>query len=120
MRSTLMKTLGVAAMLAACSGALLAYPAQAAEPAVISTANGRVSGIRQGDSHAYLGLPFAKPPVGELRWRAPAKPDSWSGVRDGSKFAANCYQAEARRSMDASKESYKYLRARRIGKTEHG
>ena len=77
--------------------ASVANSAQATEPPVVSTAYGRVSGVLQGDSHAYLGLPFAKPPVGDLRWRAPAKADSWTGVRDGSKFPANCYQAEARR-----------------------
>jgi len=89
--------MGVALLLAACSKSPSPEPAQPAGPAVISTAYGSVSGIVEGGSHAYLGLPFGKPPVGELRWRAPEKPEAWTGVRDGSKFGANCYQAEARR-----------------------
>ncbi len=97
MSNILMRTIGVAMLLAGRGHASVASSAQATEPPVVSTAYGRVSGVRQGDSHAYLGLPFAKPPVGDLRWRAPAKADSWTGVRDGSKFPANCYQAEARR-----------------------
>lgn len=35
----------------------------------------------------YKGIPFAKPPVGELRWRAPQPPAKWIGVRDAKKFA---------------------------------
>lgn len=97
MVNAMMKSLSIALMVATCTGTLLPDSAMAADPAVVSTQYGRVSGVRQGGSHAYLGLPFAQPPVGDLRWRAPAKPDGWTGVRDGSKFAANCYQAEARR-----------------------
>jgi para-nitrobenzyl esterase len=83
--------------MAACSKSPAPEAVQPAGPAVVSTMYGNVSGTVDGDSHAYLGLPFARPPVGELRWAAPAKPDSWTGVRDGSKFGANCYQAEAGR-----------------------
>lgn len=88
-----------AAVAAFVAGALLtATAAQAAtDVPVVATRLGRVSGIAQGSSRAYLGLPFAQPPVGDLRWRAPAAPRAWTGVRDGSRFSANCYQADAGR-----------------------
>ncbi|MBL4722086.1 MAG: carboxylesterase family protein, partial [Alphaproteobacteria bacterium] len=40
----------------------------------------------------FKGMPFAKPPVGALRWRAPEAPEPWSGVRDATSFAASCPQ----------------------------
>src|SRR5271167_1690079 len=43
---------------------------------------------------AYLGVPFAAPPVGELRWKAPQAVAAWSGVRDAREFGAVCMQNE--------------------------
>jgi para-nitrobenzyl esterase len=84
--------------LAAILMASVASGATAADNApVVMSDLGLVAGIRRGDSNAYLGIPFAKPPVGALRWRPPAAPDSWTGVRDGTHFGANCYQAPAAR-----------------------
>lgn len=40
----------------------------------------------------YLGIPFAAPPVGEQRWRAPGKVTPWAGVKQATSFAANCAQ----------------------------
>lgn len=83
------------------AAALLTVAATAAfaqsAPSVVATAQGRVSGVRQLASDAYLGIPFAQPPVGALRWRPPQAPAAWQGVRDGSHFAASCYQAPATR-----------------------
>ena len=43
--------------------------------------------------YAFRGLPYAAPPVGELRWRSPQPPNSWHGVRDATHYAASCPQA---------------------------
>jgi para-nitrobenzyl esterase len=43
-------------------------------------------------SHVWLGIPYAAPPVGERRWRAPAPPERWSGVREALAFGAHCPQ----------------------------
>ncbi len=43
-------------------------------------------------SHVWLGLPFAKPPTGELRWRAPRPPEPWSGTREALAHGSPCPQ----------------------------
>lgn len=67
--------------------------AQGANPTVI-IAQGSATGkwIEDGTQKAFLGLPYAAPPVGELRWKAPQPPAAWKGVRDASKFAGRCEQ----------------------------
>ncbi|MDR2174856.1 MAG: carboxylesterase family protein [Synergistaceae bacterium] len=49
------------------------------------TAYGTVQGVKEGNALVWRGIPYAKAPVGELRWRAPRSPEPWSGVRDTSK-----------------------------------
>ena len=44
------------------------------------------------DTLVWRGVPYAKPPVGELRWRPPQDPDSWSGVRSAETFCSMCAQ----------------------------
>lgn len=53
-------------------------------------------GLLQGAEHNgveyYLGIPYAAPPVGTLRWRAPRRAQSWTGIRDARHFASACTQ----------------------------
>ncbi|HLJ45634.1 MAG TPA: carboxylesterase family protein [Bryobacteraceae bacterium] len=61
----------------------------------IHTANGLVSGAPGKDPavRVYKGIPYAAPPVGSLRWKAPESPASWEGVRPATEFSAVCMQA---------------------------
>jgi para-nitrobenzyl esterase len=59
---------------------------------VAVTANGAVRGTSSGPVSEFLGVPYAAPPVGALRWRPPQPAASWPGVRDATQFAPHCPQ----------------------------
>jgi para-nitrobenzyl esterase len=59
---------------------------------VVVTDTGAVRGVAVGGGLAYRGLPYAAPPVGQLRWKPPQPADKWSGVRDGSQFGPSSPQ----------------------------
>ncbi|HSZ17809.1 MAG TPA: carboxylesterase family protein, partial [Terracidiphilus sp.] len=60
----------------------------------VKTQEGKIQGktINNGEVKAFLGLPYAAPPSGELRWKAPEPPAKWKGTRDATKFGAHCAQ----------------------------
>ncbi|EPX60330.1 putative carboxylesterase [Cystobacter fuscus DSM 2262] len=73
-------------------------PALAEGPApVVETGRGPVQGLAYADGGAaFLGIPFAQPPTGERRWRAPEPAAAWSTPRDASRFGSPCPQADMR------------------------
>lgn len=67
------------------------------ENAVRMTAQGEVIGFVTPDgAHSWRGLPFAAPPVGELRWRAPRPALPWQGARVATEFGERCAQMSNR------------------------
>ncbi len=85
-----MKKAGLAATLAmAFVGAL---PVTANAQTTVATQSGAVEGVIEGNVIAYKGIPFAKPPVADLRWRAPQPIDPWNGVRAADRYGADCMQ----------------------------
>lgn len=70
--------------------------------------NGAVRGIPCGwpSITVYYGIPYAKPPVGELRWRAPRPAESWEGVRDCSRAGFRCVQTGVGKGSFYEKEFY--------------
>jgi para-nitrobenzyl esterase len=58
----------------------------------VSLIHGLAEGTEDGGVFRFLGMPYAAPPVGDRRWRAPVAPDRWEGVRDASWFGPVCPQ----------------------------
>ena len=56
------------------------------------TETGTISGVRSNGVTVYKGVPFAAPPVGDLRWRAPVHAAPWTGTRKADAFAPACMQ----------------------------
>ncbi len=65
-----------------------------ADSPTVKTKQGSLRGklINSGQVAAFLGIPYAMPPVGDLRWRPPQPSAHWRGTRDASRFGAHCYQ----------------------------
>jgi para-nitrobenzyl esterase len=74
------------------AGAPLLASAQVSLPVAIDA--GKVTGTRHDGVAEFKGIPFAAPPVGPLRWRAPQPAAAWHGVKAADHFGAMCYQAK--------------------------
>jgi para-nitrobenzyl esterase len=66
---------------------------EAAAPAPVKVEGGLVEGVVEDDLTVYRGVPFAAPPLGDLRWRAPQPVPQWKGVRKADQFACGCMQS---------------------------
>src|SRR4051794_17768557 len=62
-----------------------AAPSAATSP-VVHTDKGAVRGASDDGVDSFLGIPYAAPPVGPLRWQAPQPAPAWSGVRDATQY----------------------------------
>ncbi|TMR98025.1 hypothetical protein EJK15_15080 [Nonomuraea basaltis] len=73
---------------------VLAAPAAAdsGSAALVRTDKGLVKGEVLQDHRAFRGVPFAEPPVGELRWKAPRPAEPWPGIRDATAPGSQCAQ----------------------------
>src|ERR1700679_3338302 len=81
------------ATLTACAAASPASPGHNSSRAlVVRTADGSVRGKIAGATAEYLGIPYAAPPVGALRWQPPSPAAPWRGVREATSFAPHCAQ----------------------------
>ncbi len=71
---------------------MLLIIADAGAQTEIQTRYGRVAGVEESGLRVFRGIPYATPPTGELRWKRPLPPKSWTGVRPALEFAASCIQ----------------------------
>ena len=63
---------------------------------VVTTSAGVLEGQNEGGLRIFKGIPYASPPVGQARWKPPAKPAPWAGVRPATEFGAACTQPPGR------------------------
>jgi para-nitrobenzyl esterase len=73
------------------------------------TANGAVRGLAVGSVDEFLGIPYAAPPVGALRWQPPQPAAGWSGVRDATQFGPHCPQSASPFGQASTSEDCLYL-----------
>jgi para-nitrobenzyl esterase len=65
-----------------------------ARESTIEISYGKLRGTVEDGVCVFRGIPFAKPPLGALRFRPPERPEAWSGVRDATRFGPGSYQAD--------------------------
>ena len=77
-----------------CAVLLMAPAARANDGLMIVTDRGKIQGTLSSDGQvrAFLGIPYAAPPVGPLRWKPPQPAAKWSGVRSATTFGPRCMQ----------------------------
>lgn len=113
---------GVVALTAALTGITTtgANATQRPGAPVVGTDSGAVRGVATATTDEFLGIPYAAPPVGALRWRPPAPAAHWSGVRDATAFAPHCPQVAGPFGKASTSEDCLYLNvfrpARRSGR----
>jgi para-nitrobenzyl esterase len=74
---------------------LFSLPALAANPLQVKTDKGKVEGAFTTDKQviAFKGIPYAAPPVGDLRWQPPMPAAKWKGTRSATNFGSHCVQS---------------------------
>ena len=97
---------------AAAALTVLSFGCQSAEtPPLLQTriATGEVAGTAQGDVAAYLGIRYAAPPTGEMRWRSPAPPAPYSELYHADAFGPNCIQKPYAKGTDNRPWTKEYI-----------
>jgi len=90
--ATMTGTMGLSRLLVSVGLVLAIAQAPALAGPQVVVAQGQIEGRQDGVVNAFLGIPFAAAPVGNLRWRAPQPAPHWTGLRDASHFGASCMQ----------------------------
>jgi para-nitrobenzyl esterase len=65
----------------------------------VKTKSGKVMGKAEGAVREFLGIPYAQPPVGALRWKPPMPAAKWKGVRPATEFGSHCMQLAVYKDM---------------------
>src|ERR1039457_5830204 len=94
---------------AAIAGTAPTKYARAGSRLVVTTADGSIRGKPAGAMDEFLGLPYAAPPTGPLRWRPPHPPARWRGIREATQFAPHCPQPTSYFGVASTSENCLYL-----------
>jgi para-nitrobenzyl esterase len=105
---------GIAAAAVFAATLIAAHAQQTPDPLVVNTSAGAIRGVsRAGGGAEFLGIPYAEPPVGNLRWHEPVSAKPWTGVREAAQFGAPCAQPDLgawnRRDAATGKEDCLFL-----------
>ncbi|HEY0360512.1 MAG TPA: carboxylesterase family protein [Mycobacteriales bacterium] len=91
LRTARLRVVALAAAVLTAVVAAAGVPAQAsADPPVVRTDHGMLRGVRAGPVDSFLGVPYAAPPTGALRWRPPRPTAPWPGVRAADHRGGRC------------------------------
>jgi len=90
-QSALWRRASTACAALACLALFAGGAASAAAP-VVATDKGAVRGSVEDGVARFYGIPYAKPPVGKLRWKPPVEADAWKSTRDATSFGPQCLQ----------------------------
>jgi carboxylesterase type B len=90
----------------------LAAPAPG-QPPVVHMQSGAVSGVQADGVDGYLGIPYAAPPVGELRWSPPQPPARWDGVRAADAYGNRCPATESTNGPRSETEDCLFVNVQR-------
>ena len=93
---------------AGATGVVAAAPSSSGDP-IVTIEGGAVQGVAVPGGFAFRGLPYAAPPTGNLRWRAPQPPAAWDGIRDATQFAPSCPQPPGPFGVGVRSEDCLYL-----------
>ncbi|HKP59709.1 MAG TPA: carboxylesterase/lipase family protein [Polyangiales bacterium] len=89
--------------------ATVSAPDSDGDATTVKLLDGELQGDLVGNAVKFLKIPFAKPPVGALRWKAPVPNDKWNGVRHETAFASACPQPPSQQSPGSVDEDCLYL-----------
>ncbi len=62
---------------------------------IVRVSTGDLQGVSEHGVYAFKGIPYAAPPVGDLRWREPQPPQAWEGVRPAVQYGHSCFQIDS-------------------------
>jgi para-nitrobenzyl esterase len=102
--------------------ALVCARPAAAQIGIVTVTSGRVGGVTADGITSFKGIPFAAPPVGNLRWRAPQPVRPWSGIKKADHFGPECMQASVfgqSGARPAGSEDCLYLNVWTAAKSAH-
>src|SRR6266446_776098 len=87
---------------------------------VVQAQSGALQGVVVGNEVAFRGIPYAAPPLGDLRWQPPQGPLAWAGTRDASAYGDMCMQTDDNTNQAVGSEDCLFLNIFVSSQVPHG
>ncbi len=104
-----MKGVGVVVVTVALLGSGAAAGTPPSRGTLVVTAQGAIRGAVRGTTRSFLGIPYAAPPVGGLRWQPPRPHPAWTGIRNATAFGSSCPQSASPFGQQSTDEDCLFL-----------